>query len=253
MPRKLQSEAGGWGGKIAPMTSPRYVHLRLHSEYSVTDGIVRIGDAVKRAAADGMPALAVTDLCNLFGLVKFYTGARGKGVKPIVGADVWIANPEAPDAAYRLLLLARNRVGYQQLCELLTKAYLAEGRRDRAEIRREWFTQLGCDGLLALSGGHLGDVGDALINGNFDLAGERASAWEVILPGAIKTPPACIPTFLIKSSSRPARSKSSRTVSPSPSPCIISLSCGSCSSASASDTGLFWTTGISFEIRSHIE
>ena len=184
MPRKLQSEAGGRGGKITPMTSPRYVHLRLHSEYSVTDGIVRIGDAVKRAAADGMPALAVTDLCNLFGLVKFYTGARGKGVKPIVGADVWIANPEAPDAAYRLLLLARNRVGYQQLCELLTKAYLAEGRRDRAEIRREWFTQLGCDGLLALSGGHLGDVGDALINGNFDLAGERASAWEVIFPGA---------------------------------------------------------------------
>ena len=180
----MQSEAGGWGGKIAGMNSPRYVHLRLHSEYSVTDGIVRIGDAVKRAAADGMPALAVTDLCNLFGLVKFYTGARGKGVKPIVGADVWISNPEAPESAYRLLLLARNRVGYQQLCELLTKAYLVEGRRDRAEIRREWFRELGCDGLIALSGGHFGDVGDALINGNFDLAGERAKDWELIFPGA---------------------------------------------------------------------
>ncbi|MER2539851.1 MAG: DNA polymerase III subunit alpha [Azonexus sp.] len=180
----MQSDAGGWGGKITTMNPPRYVHLRLHSEYSVTDGIVRIGDAVKRAAADGMPALAVTDLCNLFGLVKFYTGARGKGVKPIAGADVWIANPEAPDAAYRLLLLARNRVGYQQLCELLTKAYLVEGRRDRAEIRREWFTELGCDGLIALSGAHWGDVGDALINGNFDLAGERAKAWEAIFPGA---------------------------------------------------------------------
>ena len=182
--RKMQSEAGGRNGKITNMNPPRYVHLRLHSEYSVTDGIVRIGDAVKRAAADGMPALAVTDLCNLFGLVKFYTGARGKGVKPIAGADVWVANPEAPEAAYRLLLLARNRVGYQQLCELLTKAYLAEGRRDRAEIRREWFTELGCDGLIALSGAHWGDVGDALINGNFDLAGERAKAWEAIFPGA---------------------------------------------------------------------
>ena len=166
------------------MNSPRYIHLRLHSEYSVTDGIVRIGDAVKRAAGDGMPAMALTDLGNLFGLVKFYSGARGKGVKPIAGADVWITNPESPDDAYRLLLLARNRAGYQQLCELLSKAYLVEGRRDRAEIRREWFGEIGCDGLIALSGAHLGDVGEALINGNFDLAGERAKTWEAIFPGA---------------------------------------------------------------------
>jgi DNA polymerase-3 subunit alpha len=166
------------------MTLPRFVHLRLHSEYSVTDGIVRVGDAVKRAAGDGMPAMALTDLGNLFGLVKFYSGARGKGVKPVAGADVWITNPESPDDAYRLLLLVRNRAGYQQLCELLTKAYLVEGRRDRAEIRREWFNELGSDGLIALSGAHLGDVGEALINGNFDLAGERAKAWEAIFPGA---------------------------------------------------------------------
>ena len=166
------------------MNSPRYVHLRLHSEYSVTDGIVRIGDAVKRAAADGMPAMALTDLGNLFGLVKFYSGARGKGVKPIAGADVWIANPLVPDDPSRLLLLARNRTGYRQLCELLTRSYTVQGRRDRAEIRREWFAEVGCDGLIALSGAHLGDVGEALLNGNFDLARERALAWEAIFPGA---------------------------------------------------------------------
>ncbi len=166
------------------MNSPRYVHLRLHSEYSVTDGIVRIGDAVKRAASDGMPALALTDLGNLFGLVKFYTGARGKGVKPLAGADVWIANPLVPDEPSRLLLLVRNRDGYRQLCELLTRAYLVEGRRERAEVRREWFAEIGCAGLIALSGGHLGDVGEALLNGNFELAGERALAWEAIFPGA---------------------------------------------------------------------
>lgn len=166
------------------MNSPRYVHLRLHSEYSVTDGIVRIGDAVKRAAGDGMPAMALTDLGNLFGLVKFYSGARGKGVKPVAGVDVWITNPESPEDAYRLLLLVRSRAGYKQLCELLSKAYQVEGRRDRAEIRREWFAELGCDGLIALSGAHLGDVGEALTNGNFALAGERAKAWEAIFPGA---------------------------------------------------------------------
>ncbi len=174
----------GWQGRIPPMNSPRFVHLRLHSEYSVTDGIVRIGDAVKRAAADGMPALALTDLANLFGLVKFYTGARGKGVKPVAGADVWVADPVAPDSASRLLLLVRNREGYRQLCELLTRAYLVEGRRDRAEIRREWFAEIGTDGLIALSGAQGGDVGEALLNGNFVLAGERARAWEALFPEA---------------------------------------------------------------------
>mgnify|MGYP001208023518 CR=1 FL=1 len=166
------------------MTAPRYVHLRLHSEYSISDGIVRLGDAVRRAAADGMPALALTDLGNLFGLVKFYSAARGKGIKPIAGADVWIANPDSPEDPSRLLLLVRNREGYRQLCELLTRAYPVEGRRDRAEIRREWFGETGSAGLIALSGGHPGDVGQALLNGNFDLAGERARAWEAIFPGA---------------------------------------------------------------------
>src|SRR5574343_1898610 len=161
---------------MSAMNSPRYVHLRLHSEYSVTDGIVRIGDAVKRAAGDGMPAMALTDLGNLFGLVKFYTGARGKGVKPIAGADVWVANPESPEDPYRLLLLVRNHPGYRQLCELLTRAYVVEGRRDRAEIRREWLAEIGCDGLIALSGAHLGDVGEALAHGNPALAAARARA-----------------------------------------------------------------------------
>ena len=69
---------------------PTFVHLRMHSEYSIVDGIVRIDEVVAKAAADGMPALALTDLSNLFGLVKFYQAARGKGIKPIVGCDVWI-------------------------------------------------------------------------------------------------------------------------------------------------------------------
>ena len=171
-------------GKIAAMNSSRYVHLRLHSEYSITDGIVRIADAVKAASADAMPALALTDLGNLFGLIKFYSSARGKGLKPIAGADVWMSGGEAGEPASRLLLLVRNRQGYRQLCELLTRAYVADGRRDRAEIRREWLLQIGCDGLIALSGGHQGDVGEALLNGNFALATERALAWADFFPGA---------------------------------------------------------------------
>ncbi|WP_415036314.1 DNA polymerase III subunit alpha [Azonexus sp.] len=166
------------------MTSAHYVHLRLHSEYSVTDGIVRLNDAIKSAATDAMPALALTDLGNLFGLIKFYSSARSKGVKPIAGADVWMSGGQADAPSSRLLLLVRNRQGYRQLCELLTRSYVASGRRERAEIRREWLLQTGCDGLIALSGAQSGDVGEALLNGNFSLAQERALAWADFFPEA---------------------------------------------------------------------
>ena len=173
------------------MPEPQFIHLRLHSEYSITDGMVRLDvgknhecPPIKRAAGDGMPALALTDLGNLFGLVKFYSAARSAGIKPITGADVWIANPESPEDPFRLLLLARNKTGYLQLCELLTRAYLAPERRDRAEIRREWFREIGCDGLIALSGARAGDVGEALAAGNRKLAAERVRAWATLFPGA---------------------------------------------------------------------
>ncbi len=97
------------------MTAPSFVHLRLHSEYSVTDGLVRIDDAVAKAAKDGMPALALTDLANVFGMVKFYKAARAKGVKPIIGCDLWITNEAERDKPFRALLLAQSRAGYLRL------------------------------------------------------------------------------------------------------------------------------------------
>ena len=116
--------------------TPAFVHLRLHSEFTVTDGIVRIDEAVARAAADGMPALAITDLANLFGMVKFYKAARAQGVKPVIGCDVWISNEAERDKPSRLLLLCRNRQGFLQLSELLTRAWLENQVRGRAEIRK---------------------------------------------------------------------------------------------------------------------
>src|SRR4051812_2775159 len=97
------------------MPQPPYVHLRLHSEYSVTDGIVRIHDAVDAVAADRMPALALTDLSNVFGMVKFYQAARACGVKPVIGCDVWIENADDRDKPHRLLLLCQSRTGYLNL------------------------------------------------------------------------------------------------------------------------------------------
>jgi len=161
-----------------------FIHLRLHSEYSITDGIVRLNDAVARAASYGMPALALTDLSNLFGLVKFYYTARSKGIKPLLGSDVCIANETDPDRPSRLLLLCRSRQGYLQLCELLSRAYLAPRVRGRAEITRRMLQEVGVDGLIALSGAAAGDVGEALLQGNREQAASRARRWEELFRGA---------------------------------------------------------------------
>jgi len=164
------------------MPEPSFIHLRLHSEYSIVDGIVRIDDAVARAVADGMPALALTDLGNLFGMVKFYTAARASGVKPIVGCDVWIGNAADRDKPSRLLLLCQNHQGYLRLCELLTEAYRGNQHRGRAEIDRTWFEQGGSDGLIALSGAHFGDVGQALLMDNPEGAKQAAADWARLFP-----------------------------------------------------------------------
>ncbi len=123
------------------MAAPQFIHLRLHSEYSITDGAVRIDDAVQAACDDAMGALALTDLGNLFGLIKFYSAARSSGIKPIAGADVWLGNEQEPDLPHRMLLLVQNHTGYLNLCQLLSKASLQNQVHGRAEIDPKWFTQ----------------------------------------------------------------------------------------------------------------
>jgi len=164
------------------MKNPPFIHLRLHSEYSIVDGLVRIDDAVSAAAKDHQPALAITDLSNVFGMVKFYKEARSKGIKPIIGCDVWISNDQHRDKPGRLLLLVKNHTGYLQLCELLSQAWLTNQHLGRAEVRSEWLAALAPGGLIALSGAQFGDVGVALENGNLDAARHCAQHWAAIFP-----------------------------------------------------------------------
>ncbi len=158
------------------MPQPSFVHLRLHSEYSISDGMVRVDEAVAAAQNDAMPALALTDLNNFFGLIKFYKVARGAGIKPVIGCDVFISNDADRDRPYRMLLLCQSAAGYLLLCRLLSRAYLENQHRGRAELRREWLHQ-GTDGLIALSGAHLGDIGNALLSGNAKQARQFAQEW----------------------------------------------------------------------------
>ncbi|MBV2180354.1 MAG: DNA polymerase III subunit alpha [Castellaniella sp.] len=162
--------------------SPAFVHLRSHSEFSVVDGIARIPDLVKRAKAFGQPAMALTDLANLFGWIKFYKAARKAGVKPIAGCDVWLHNPDDADKPFRLLLLATNHAAYLDLCELLSRAWTQHSQRGRAELRREWLS--GGSGLIVLSGGRAGDVGHALQAGRTGEAQRLVRQWAADFPGS---------------------------------------------------------------------
>ncbi len=137
---------------------------------------------------DGMGALALTDLANAFGLIRFYKEARGEGVKPVVGADVWLTNADDRDKPARMLLLVQDRRGYLNLCMLLSRAWLGNQHKGRAEIEPGWFDEPGEDGLplatgmIALSGAMGGDIGQALANGNEDGARRAAQHWARVFP-----------------------------------------------------------------------
>jgi DNA polymerase-3 subunit alpha len=163
------------------MTDPRFIHLRLHTEYSVVDGLVRVDEAVKRARDITMPALGLSDLSNTFGWVKFYRAARGAGIKPIFGCDVWVSNAADRNRPSRLLLLVQHREGYRRLCELLSRAYQHNIHRGRAEIDPAWLAE-GSDGLLALSGGDGGNVAQAILDDKLDAARAAAAAWAALFP-----------------------------------------------------------------------
>src|SRR3982750_2308342 len=142
-----------------------FVHLRVHTEFSVVDGTLRIDEAIDAAAADGQGALAITDLSNLFGAIKFYSAARRAGVKPIVGADLWLQPDGGGGAPSRGVALALNRQGYLNLCELLSRSWLTNAQRGQAWIQWPWLAELN-EGLIVLSGAENGPVGQALLGGD---------------------------------------------------------------------------------------
>ena len=163
------------------MTTP-FVHLRVHTEYSLVDGLVRLKPLVKAAGEHGMPALAVTDEANLFGLVKFYKAAQGAGLKPVIGTDLWLANPHDEEHPYRLTLLAMNDTGYRNLTELISRGWMEGQRLGRAELKREWVLAQS-EGLIALSGGRDGEVGRYLLSDHGAEARALLAEWNAAFPG----------------------------------------------------------------------
>jgi DNA polymerase-3 subunit alpha len=158
-----------------------YIHLRCHSEFSISDGIVRISEYTEKAKKIGMPALALTDLSNVFGAVKFYKSAIAVGIKPIIGCDVWLENSVSRDQPYRLLVLCQNENGFLNLSELLSRAYLENHYRGRVELKKEWFKKENTTGLILLSGATSGEIGQLIIQGKLDQAHMVLQEWKSIL------------------------------------------------------------------------
>ncbi|MDB9951928.1 DNA polymerase III subunit alpha [Porticoccaceae bacterium] len=141
-----------------------FVHLRLHSEYSLVDGLVRIKPLAKKAAEIGMPAVALTDFNNFFGLIKFYKASQAAGVKPILGADVLVLDEDGEGSPTQLVLLIADQTGYKNLTNLISKAYQQGQRVGVPTIKRSWLQEFS-KGLIALSGGRGGEIGVALVSG----------------------------------------------------------------------------------------
>ena len=162
--------------------SHRFVHLHLHSEYSLANGVVRIKPLVNAVAAANMPAVALTDQGNLFAMVKFYRAAMAAGVKPIIGVDVWLQNEQDPGQPSRLVLLCQDDTGYKNLTQLVSRSYLEGQQRGIPILQRDWLEGF-TDGLIALSAGRLGEVGMALLAGKADVAGQLLADWQRWFPG----------------------------------------------------------------------
>ena len=159
-----------------------FVHLRLHTEFSVVDGTNRIDEIVKAAAADGQPALAITDLNNLFGAIKFYKEARSAGVKPLLGTEIFLEGlGKDTTALSRVVLLVQNRQGYLNLSELLARAWTQNVVKAQGVTKLAWLRELG-EGLIVLSGAQAGPVGQALVQGDTARAAEAALQLATAFP-----------------------------------------------------------------------
>ncbi|QPR54838.1 DNA polymerase III subunit alpha [Aeromonas allosaccharophila] len=165
------------------MADPRFIHLRVHSDFSMVDGLQKINPIVGAAAANNMPALALTDQMNMCGLVRFYGSAHGKGIKPIVGADFWVQSDELGDEQFRLTLLAMDNDGYQNITLLISRGYQRGHVQGRPVIDKSWLAEH-AKGVIVLSGGREGDVGKFLLKGNRQMTEQCLAFYQTHFPDA---------------------------------------------------------------------
>ena len=162
------------------MSSP-FIHLRVHSDFSMMDGLNKVKPILGKVAALGMPAVAITDQMNMCGLVKFYSEAHNLGIKPIIGTDFWVTNEVFGDEPFRLTLIAMNNEGYKNITILISKAYLRGHLSHRAVIDQEWLAEHS-EGVIILSGAQHGDVGVGLMKNNAKILDSALEFYQTHFP-----------------------------------------------------------------------
>lgn len=162
------------------MSSP-FIHLRVHSDFSMMDGLNKVKPILGKVAALDMPAVAITDQMNMCGLVKFYSEAHNLGIKPIIGTDFWVTNEIFGDEPFRLTLLAMNNEGYKNITILISKAYLRGHLSHRAVIDQAWLAEHS-EGVIVLSGAQLGDIGVGLVKNNAKILDSALSFYQTHFP-----------------------------------------------------------------------
>jgi len=158
-----------------------FIHLRLHTEFSLTEGLVQVDDLVAEVTKQGSPAVAITDRVNLFAAVKFYQAAMAAGIKPILGADCWLNNESNPKQPFRLTFLCQNLSGYKNLTRLISRAYQQGQQSGVPLLEKAWLAEYS-NGLIVLSGAHEGDIGQALLANKLPLAEELLQQWLQLFP-----------------------------------------------------------------------
>ena len=126
----------------------QFVHLRLHSEFSIVDGLVRLKPLMSRVAELGMPAVAVTDFSNFYGLVKAHKSAFSAGVQPIFGTDLKVMDGDDPEKSYPLCLLAMNQKGYHNLTLLISRSYTEGQHLGVPHVQKSWLEEC-AQGVIA--------------------------------------------------------------------------------------------------------
>ncbi|CRK85803.1 DNA polymerase III subunit alpha [Candidatus Providencia siddallii] len=163
------------------MTQPNFIHLRVHTDYSMINGLIKIETLIKKISDMKMPSIAITDFTNFFGLIKFYDATHKAGIKPIIGADFYVENDIFCNSISHLTVLARNNEGYKNMNLLISKAYQKGYKAIGPTIQRDWLIEHK-DGLILLSGGRKGDIGQSLLHKNYDLTNKCVEFYKQYFP-----------------------------------------------------------------------
>ncbi|MFC3194326.1 DNA polymerase III subunit alpha [Marinicella sediminis] len=156
-----------------------FVHLNVHTEYAIVDSTIRIPQLIQKIKELGMPAVAITDMNNVFATVKFFNAALKAGIKPIIGADIWVEDPDDPELVYELTLLCQDRTGFLNLSQIISHAQYNRNAAHQPRVNQEFIFQHH-EGLIVLADSLHSDIGHHIANDKLEMALDAMLGWKAV-------------------------------------------------------------------------